>query len=213
MCPKRKRFAVEFRRILEVLRLEGFQIKFWTNVHDLCVQKRSCLQWSSHAFCKLSACTFYIKTSRYNFTIYASKNGAVCCVVQTLFGRFPLAKLIKVVGTFSRFMCRANKHYWLQDFVKILRPRFIILHAHRSLLVFLGTLWNSWVSHFIRMLWIWTHFNCECSHKLWRASVTLCEAISRKSWSGTSDMFWNIWTSKEWTDFVKFDLRYDAWQN
>ena len=113
----------------------------------------------------------------------------------------------KVVGAFSWFMCRANKHFWLQHFVKMLWPRFIILHAHKSLLGCSGTLRSSWLSHFIRMLWIWAQFDCECTHKLWRASVTLCETLSNKSWTGASDMFCNIWTSKEWTNFVKFDLR------
>jgi len=113
----------------------------------------------------------------------------------------------KVVGAFSRFMCCANKRSRLQHFVKMLWPRFIILHAHQSLLACLGTLCSSWFSHFVRMFWIWTHLDYECTRKLWRATVTLCEAISKKSWTGTLDMFCNIWTSKEWTDFVKFDLR------
>jgi len=37
--PKMKLFAVKFRRILEVLRLQGLQRKFWAKFHDLCVQK------------------------------------------------------------------------------------------------------------------------------------------------------------------------------
>ena len=171
--PKMKLFAVAFRCISEVLHLQGLQRKFWTNFHDLRVQKWSCLLWVSDAFCKLSACTIDKK----------------------------------VVGAFSQFMCCANKHSWLQYFVKKLWPRLIILHAHKSLLGCSGTLWSSWLSHFVRMLWIWTHLDCECTHKLWRASVTLWEAFSKKSWTGTSHMFCNIWTSKEWTDFVKFDQR------
>jgi len=147
--------------------------KFWAQYHDLCVQKRSCLQWSSDVFYKLSACKIDKKSC----------------------------------GRISRFMCRANKHSWLQHFVKMLWPRFIILHAHKSLLGCSSTFWSSWLSHFIRMLWILTHLDCEYTHKLWRASVTLFEAISKTSWTGTSDMFCNIWASKEWTDFVKFDLR------
>jgi len=43
VCPKTKLFALKFRRILEVLHLQGLQRNFWTNFHDLCVQKRSCL--------------------------------------------------------------------------------------------------------------------------------------------------------------------------
>ena len=41
--PKMKRFAVKFRRILEVLCLRVLQKKFWAQFHDLRVQKRSCL--------------------------------------------------------------------------------------------------------------------------------------------------------------------------
>jgi len=37
--PKMKLFAVQFRRILEVLCLQGLQKKFWAHFHDLCVQK------------------------------------------------------------------------------------------------------------------------------------------------------------------------------
>jgi len=43
VSPKMKRFAVKFRRILEVLCLRVLQKKFWAQFHDLCVQKRSCL--------------------------------------------------------------------------------------------------------------------------------------------------------------------------
>ena len=50
--PKIKLFALMFRRIPEVLRLQGLQRKFWTNFHDLCIRKRSCLLWSSDAFGK-----------------------------------------------------------------------------------------------------------------------------------------------------------------
>jgi len=37
MRPKTKLFAVKFRRILEVLRLQGLQKKFWAQFRDLCV--------------------------------------------------------------------------------------------------------------------------------------------------------------------------------
>ena len=168
-----------FRRISEVLRLQGLQRKFWANFHDWCVLKRNCLLWSSDAFCKSL-----------------------------------LARLIKKLWAhFHDFMCCVNKHSWLQQFVKMLWPRFIIFHAHKSLLGCSGILWSSRFSHFVRMLWIWTHWTGKCIHKLWRASMTLCEGISKKSWTGISGMFRNIWTSKEWTDFVKFDLWLDGWQN
>jgi len=43
MCPKMKWFAAKFRRILEVLCLQVLKKKLWTQFHDLCVQKQSCL--------------------------------------------------------------------------------------------------------------------------------------------------------------------------
>jgi len=39
MRPKTKLFAVEFRRIFDVLYLQGLQKKFLAHFHDLCVQK------------------------------------------------------------------------------------------------------------------------------------------------------------------------------
>ena len=48
--PKTKVFPLNFRRILEVLCLQVLQKKFWAQFHELCVQKRSCLLWSSDAF-------------------------------------------------------------------------------------------------------------------------------------------------------------------
>jgi len=41
MCPKMKRFAVKFRRILEVLCLQVLKKKFWIQFHDLCIQKEA----------------------------------------------------------------------------------------------------------------------------------------------------------------------------
>jgi len=39
--PKAKLFSVKFRRILEILCLQGLQIKFWAHCHDLCVQNEA----------------------------------------------------------------------------------------------------------------------------------------------------------------------------
>jgi len=45
------------------------------------------------------------KSSGGNFAIYASKNEAVCCEVQTYFGSFRFARFVKkVLGAFSRFV-------------------------------------------------------------------------------------------------------------
>jgi len=105
MRPKMKLFAVELRRILEVLCLRVLQKKFWAIFHDLCVQKRSCLPWNSDAFWKFSACKFQRKSSGRNSTIFVLKNEAVCCEVQTHFRSFRLASFVKrVLGAFLRFM-------------------------------------------------------------------------------------------------------------
>ena len=56
VCPKTKLFDVKFRRILEVLCLQDLQKKLWAQFHTLCVQKRSCLLWSSDAFWKFLHC-------------------------------------------------------------------------------------------------------------------------------------------------------------
>ena len=47
--PIMKLFAVEFRRILEVLRIRGLRKNLWAHFRDFCFQKRSCLLWSSGA--------------------------------------------------------------------------------------------------------------------------------------------------------------------
>jgi len=42
-------------------RILRFMKKFWVHFHDLCLQTRSCLLWSSDAFWKLSPCKLYEK--------------------------------------------------------------------------------------------------------------------------------------------------------
>ena len=95
LCPKTELFAVKFRRILKVLRIQGLQKDFWAHFHDLCDQKRSCLQWSSDAFWKFFACKFCRKGSGHISTINASKNEAVCHEVQTHFGSSPHSRFTK----------------------------------------------------------------------------------------------------------------------
>ena len=82
MLPKTKLFAVEFRRILEVLCLQILQKMFWAQFHELCVQKQSCFLWSSGAFWKFSASKIYRKSCGRNSTIFSSKNEAVCREIQ-----------------------------------------------------------------------------------------------------------------------------------
>ena len=105
MRSKVKLFAVKLRHILEVLRLQGLQKSFWAQFHDLCVQKLSCLRWSSDAFWKLFACKFYGKSSGHNFSIFASKNEAVCCEVLTHFESTPPASLQKKLWAQFHDLC------------------------------------------------------------------------------------------------------------
>ena len=108
--PKTKQFAVEFRRILEVLCLQGSQTKLWAHFRNLCVQKWSCFLRSSDAFWRLSPCEVYDESSGRNITIFTSTNEAVCREVQTHFQRSPFARFTKqVMGSFSLFMCPKTK--------------------------------------------------------------------------------------------------------
>ena len=95
MSPKMKLFVAKFRRILEVFALRGLWRNFWAHFHDLCVQNWSCFLRSSDAFWRFSPCEVYKKNSWRIITIFASKNEAVCCEVQTDFGSFLRASFIK----------------------------------------------------------------------------------------------------------------------
>jgi len=216
---KVKLFPAKFRRISEVFTLRGSwkvlgalsQLlrpkTFCTKFHDLCATKRRCLLWSSHTFWKFFACKVYRKSYGCIITIYASKNEAVSCEVQTHFGSSPPAK-----GYRRKLWVHFhdNKQTFLTStFCKKPWPRFTILRAHQCLLCCSDTLWRSWLSHFIRRQsfeseHIWTTTaRTNCDMRVW----PYAKQFQKKSWTGTSDMFGNIWTLKEWTDFVKFDLR------
>ena len=80
--PKTKVLAVKFRRILQVLHLQGLQKLFWMHFHNLCVHKWTFLLWSSDAFLQFSICKVYRKSSGCIFTVYVSKNEDVCIGVQ-----------------------------------------------------------------------------------------------------------------------------------
>jgi len=208
--------------------------KFLGSFSRFCVQKRSCLSWNSEAFWKLSVYKV-CREGSFCFEVHTHFGSSLpVTFTEKVMGACswfmrPKTKLFavkfrrilealrlqdlqkKVLGAISRFVCHANKHFysWLQHFVKKLWSYFTILHTHKSLLCCSDTLWSSWLSHFIRAHCfesehIWT---MTAPLKLWCAGVTLCEAISKKSWTGTSDMFCSIWTLKEWNYFVKFDRR------
>jgi len=49
LCPQMKLFAMQFRRILEVFRLQSLWRKFCTNFHDLCTPKQGfCFEVHTH---------------------------------------------------------------------------------------------------------------------------------------------------------------------
>jgi len=172
--PQTKLFAVKFRRILEVLSLQGLRRKFCTNFHNLCAPKRSCLLWSSHTFWKFSACKVYRKSYGRIITIYVCKNKAVCCEVQTHLGSSPPARFTEKSSGSIFAICVSNKQTFLTStFCKKLWPRFTILRAHKSLLCCSDTLCRSWLSHFIRTHYlgsehIWTTTApTNCDMRVW----------------------------------------------
>ena len=115
-----KRFAVKFRHILEAFALHAFKKKFWVHFPDLCVQKWSCLPWSSDTFWKFSACEFSRKSSGCNSTICASKNKAVCREIQTHSGSsLPASFKEKVVSAIPRFV-RPKTKLFAMKFRRIL---------------------------------------------------------------------------------------------
>jgi len=80
--------------------------KFWAQFHDWCVQKWSCLLLSSDTFRKFSPDEVYEESFGHIFTIYASKNEAVSCKVQTRDDKVQirvqsLGRLLKVLKQFA----------------------------------------------------------------------------------------------------------------
>ena len=60
-ASKNEDVCVKFRRIFDVFALHALYKMFWAHFHDLCVQKRSYLRWSSDCFWKFSAYKFIKK--------------------------------------------------------------------------------------------------------------------------------------------------------
>jgi len=170
--------------------LANLQKKFWAHFHDLCVQKKSCLLWSSHAFRKFPHCQVCEICSGQILMVHVNENDAVCRAVQTQFRSIPLARLMKSSERIFMIYVSRKQTFLTSTFLwklcKMLWARFTFLCAHQSLLHCSGSLWSFW--HFIRMLWIWTHFD-YWSHKLWRALRDFIESNLKKTCTGTTDMF------------------------
>ena len=120
LCPQMKLFAVKFRRILEVLRLQGLRKKFCIDFHDLCAPKQRCLLWSSY--------TFFLQSLTVRFTekVMGTLSQFMRPKTKPFAAKFRRTLEVlhlqglqkKILGSFSRFVCLTNKHSWLQHFVK-----------------------------------------------------------------------------------------------
>ena len=185
---KMKLFTVEFRRILEILCLRLLQKKLWAQFHDLCVQKRSGLPWSPQTFWKFSSCNFSRGSSWRIITIYASKNEAVCCWVQTHFRSFRFAKFVKeVLGAFSRHMRPKTKLFSVKfrRILKLLCLQGLQKKVHVACVQKRGCLLLSWDGFWkffaLRGLWrkFQAYFHDSCVQK-------------RGCFLRSSDAFWRF---------------------
>ena len=108
---KTKMFTVKFRRIVEILCLQGSQKKFWVHFQDLCVQKQRCLLSILDAFWKFSTCKVYQKSSGSIFTVCVQKQR---CLLWSsgAFWKFSVCKVSqKISGHISPFMCPKTKMF------------------------------------------------------------------------------------------------------
>jgi len=88
-----------------------------------------------YIFFTVPDCKVYRKSYGHIITIYASKNKAVCCEVQTHFGSSPPARFTEKNSGFIFTICVSNKQTFLTStFCKKLWPHFTILRNHKSLL-------------------------------------------------------------------------------
>ena len=102
---------------------------FRAHYHVLCVQKINCRDVQTH----------FGSSPPPKFTEKVLDKFSQMMCPQTKLFAMKFRRILQVsawkndknvVGAFSRFMCRVNKHSWLQHFLKMLWPRFIIFHAH-----------------------------------------------------------------------------------
>jgi len=169
MCPGMKLFSVKFRRIFEVLRLQGSQKKFWARFHDLCIKNEAVFREVQPYFGS-SLLQGHRKNFGRIFTIYASKNEAVCCVVQTHFGRFPLVRLVKSSGRIFTIYVSRKQTFLTSTFRKnaLATLCFTILRSHK----FFCVVWTHCEVLDFDILW-----ECFESEHIWTARApTNCDA-------------------------------------
>jgi len=85
MRPKTKLFAVKFRRIFDVLYLQGLQKEVLGGMSGCMCPKTKRFAVKFRHILEVFALESYRKSSRSIFLIFASKNEAVCCEVQMYF--------------------------------------------------------------------------------------------------------------------------------
>jgi len=100
--PKTKRFAVEFRRILEVLYLEGSH-KVFGRIFTIYVSENEVVSCEVETYFG----SFYLAKdiTKVVNTIFPSTNEAVCREVQTDFRSFPRASSIKNIWAYFLDFC------------------------------------------------------------------------------------------------------------
>ena len=145
MRPKTKLFAVKFRHVVKFFACMVCKKKFWAHFHDLCVQKRSILQWSSDAFCKFSAWMVCKKKfwAHFHDLCIRKRNCLLWCLYA--FGKFSPCKVYETCS------------------VRI----FTIARAHKSLLCCSGPLRSPWLCILLKCL--------ESGHILTTSAPTNCD--------------------------------------
>jgi len=108
---KTKLFALEFRRILEILCLQVLQKRFWAHIHDFCVQKWSCLPWHSDAFWKFSLCEVYKKFIAHFHDLCVRKRSSFQWSSNGFLSSLPASFAEKVLGAYTRFLRPKMKQF------------------------------------------------------------------------------------------------------
>ena len=163
---------MKLRRILEVLRFQGLQKKFWAQFHDLRVPNQSCLLRSADALWKYSACKVYRISSGSNFTIYTSKNEAVFREVETHFGSSPPARFAEKSSGRMFTICVSCKQTFLKStfcknalgtFYNFTLPYIFSVLLEHIVILLTFTLWICFESEHI-----WTaNAPTNCDTRVW----------------------------------------------
>ena len=173
-ASENKAVCMKFRLIFDVFALHALYKMFWAHFHDVCVQKRSDLRWSSDWFWKFSSCKFHSKSCGHNFSICASRNEAVFCEVQTHFeSTLPASFTEKLLGTIPRF---------LRPKTKLFAVKFMRILVGLCLQVLQKTCWAQFLGFCVqkRSCLLWN------SDAFWKFSA--CK-LYRKSYARNSSVF------------------------